>query len=156
MDSFFTGRNRFWVVDGSADVRMVRAGERAQFPRLTHSHSPALHRHMRCALAKARVFCLYASLMARKRIKANLSKQAPNNSYSPPLYYEDMEFTCRDCGVACVWTAEQQRLWYEEWGGPVQSTAVRCRACRQKVARAKIEQKRHMAEMAKRKKKRGA
>jgi len=94
--------------------------------------------------------------MARKRIKANLSKQAPNNSYSPPLYYEDMEFTCRDCGVACVWTAEQQRLWYEEWGGPVQSTAVRCRACRQKVARAKIEQKRHMAEMAKRKKKRGA
>jgi hypothetical protein len=83
-----------------------------------------------------------------RRIKADLSKQAPNNSYSPQLFYEDREFVCRDCGAKCVWTAEQQRLWYEEWGGPVQSTAVRCRSCRQKVQREKIEQKKHMREMA--------
>ncbi|HYG33937.1 MAG TPA: zinc-ribbon domain containing protein [Clostridia bacterium] len=82
------------------------------------------------------------------RIKADLSKQAPNNSYSPKLYYEDRKFTCRDCGAECVWTAEQQRLWYEEWGGPVQSTAVRCRACRERVRREKMEQKKHMREMA--------
>ncbi len=65
-----------------------------------------------------------------RRIKANLSTQRPTNSYSPPLYYEDKRFTCRDCGAECVWTAEQQQLWYERWGGPVQSTAIRCRACR--------------------------
>ncbi len=81
------------------------------------------------------------------RIKADLSKQTPNNSYSPPLYYEDVSFKCRDCRAECVWTAEQQRLWYEEWGGSVQSTAVRCRACRQRVRREKIEQKKHMEEM---------
>jgi hypothetical protein len=83
-----------------------------------------------------------------KRIRADLSKQTPNNSYSPPLYYEDVSFKCRDCGSECVWTAEQQLLWYEEWGGPVQSTAIRCRSCRQRVRREKIEQKKHMHEMA--------
>lgn len=91
-----------------------------------------------------------APLKARsgRRIKADLSKQTPNNSYSPPLYYEDVSFACRDCGAECVWTAEQQRLWYEQWGGPVQSAAVRCRACRQRVRREKIEQKKHMQKVA--------
>ncbi len=83
-----------------------------------------------------------------RSIKADLSKQTPNNSYSPPLYYEDISFRCRDCGAECVWTKEQQRLWFERWGGPVQSTAVRCRACRQRVRREKVEQKKHMQEMA--------
>jgi hypothetical protein len=82
------------------------------------------------------------------RIKADLSKQAPNNSYSPPLFYEDVRFTCRDCGAEGVWTAEQQRLWYEQWAGPIQSTAIRCRACRQRVRREKVEQKKHMQAMA--------
>jgi Probable zinc-ribbon domain len=68
--------------------------------------------------------------MAR-RIKADLSKQAPNNSYAPPLYYEDKEFTCADCGRVEIWTAEQQQWWYETAKGPIYSTAVRCRACRQ-------------------------
>jgi hypothetical protein len=95
-------------------------------------------------------------LKIRRRIKADLSKQTHNNSYSPPLYYEDTRFTCRDCGAECVWTAEQQRLWYEQWGGPIQSTAVRCRACRQRVRREKIEQKKHMQELALKKKVRRA
>jgi putative zinc ribbon protein len=67
----------------------------------------------------------------RNRIAADLSRQAPNNSYSPPTFYEDMPFTCVDCGAEELWTAEQQKWWYEEAKGPVQSTAVRCRACRQ-------------------------
>ena len=83
-----------------------------------------------------------------QRIKADLAKQTTNNSYSPPLYYEDLRFTCRDCGVESVWTAEQQRLWYEEWGGPIQSTAIRCRGCRERVRREKIAQRKHMSEMA--------
>jgi hypothetical protein len=86
-----------------------------------------------------------------QRINANVSKQLPNNSYSPNLFYEDIRFTCCDCGVESVWTAEQQRLWYEEWGGKIQSTAIRCRACREKIHRAKIEQKKHMSEMAQKK-----
>ena len=68
---------------------------------------------------------------APKRIEADLSKQAPNNTYSPRLYYEDLEFKCRDCRKREVWTAEQQQWWYEVAKGPVQSTAIRCRACRE-------------------------
>lgn len=82
-----------------------------------------------------------------RRIKADLSKQVPNNSYSPPLYYDDVKFICRDCGVESVWTADQQRLWYEQWGGAVQSTAVRCRGCRQNLRREKLTQRRHMLEL---------
>jgi hypothetical protein len=81
------------------------------------------------------------------RISADVRKQLPNNSYSPKLFYEDASFTCRDCGVKSVWTAEQQRLWYEEWKGPIQSIAIRCRACRQRLRQTKTEQKQHMREM---------
>jgi len=68
----------------------------------------------------------------RGRIKADLTQQAPSNSYGPAkLYYEDLPFTCRDCGAEQVWTAQQQWWWYEVAKGPIQSTAIRCRACRQ-------------------------
>lgn len=66
-----------------------------------------------------------------KRIEADLSKQAPNNTYSPRLFYEDLKFKCRDCGKREIWTAEQQQWWYEVAKGPVQSTAIRCRICRE-------------------------
>lgn len=47
-----------------------------------------------------------------------------------PLYYVDREFTCRDCGSHEVWTAKQQKWWYEVALGNINSTAVRCRPCR--------------------------
>lgn len=65
------------------------------------------------------------------RIQADLTKQAPNNSYGGvPLYYEDQPFTCVDCGKEEVWTAEQQQWWYEVAKGSIYSRAVRCRECR--------------------------
>jgi hypothetical protein len=66
------------------------------------------------------------------RIPADLSKQAPNNSYGARLYYEDTPFTCIDCGKEEVWTAEQQQWWYEVARGPIYSQANRCRECRRK------------------------
>lgn len=65
------------------------------------------------------------------RIPADVAAQAPNNSYGPPLFYEDCEFTCVGCGCQEVWTAEQQKWWYEVAKGSIYSRAVRCRACRQ-------------------------
>jgi hypothetical protein len=76
-----------------------------------------------------------------KRIPADLSQQAPNNSYGPPLFYEDVTFTCRDCGSVEVWTAEAQKHYYEVLKGPIYGSAVRCRPCRQK-RRARIEEQR--------------
>lgn len=67
------------------------------------------------------------------RIQADLTKQAPHNSYGGvPLFYEDMPFSCVDCGKEDVWTAKQQQWWYEVAKGPIYSHAVRCRACRAK------------------------
>lgn len=66
------------------------------------------------------------------RIPADLAQQAPNNSYDPLLYYEDYRFHCVDCGTEQVWTAEQQKWWYEVAKGPIYSRAIRCRSCREK------------------------
>lgn len=66
-----------------------------------------------------------------KRIPADISNHAPHNSYAGgPLYYEDRGFTCIDCGQAEVWTAADQKWWYEVAKGPIFSTAIRCAACR--------------------------
>lgn len=56
-----------------------------------------------------------------------------NNTYCElPAYYVDRRFSCRDCGEAGVWTAKQQKWWYETMRGSIFSTAVRCLACRRK------------------------
>lgn len=66
----------------------------------------------------------------RDAIRANPSLQALNDPYASRPYYRDYEFTCCDCGIPQVWTAEQQRWWYEVARGPIYSRAKRCRACR--------------------------
>lgn len=60
---------------------------------------------------------------------------APYNSYGTPEFvqrgvYCDIPFTCADCGTDCVFTAAQQKWWYEVAKGQVYSRAKRCRACR--------------------------
>lgn len=62
---------------------------------------------------------------------------APYNSYDSPDfvgrgYYVAIPFTCRDCGADSVWTAAEQKFWYEELKGFVYSTAIRCKECRKK------------------------
>jgi len=71
------------------------------------------------------------------RIPADTSQQAPNNSYSPKLFYEDTPFTCVDCGKEEIWTAKQQKWWHEVAKGEIYSRAIRCRGCRQALRRAK-------------------
>lgn len=71
----------------------------------------------------------------------------PTNSYGVPDfvrrgYYQDLPFRCKDCGKAEIWTAERQRWWYEAAHGDVWTTAVRCRACRQRERTRKAEARR--------------
>ncbi len=71
-------------------------------------------------------------------IAANLNLQVPNNSWGPPkLVYVDIEFHCRDCGKQEVWTAEQQKWYYEAAKGTLYATAIRCRACRNRIKQSK-------------------
>jgi hypothetical protein len=69
--------------------------------------------------------------MPKGAMPADQTRHADNGSYNPKLWYVDYEFACVDCGCHDVWTAEQQKWWYEEAKGPIQSRAVRCRGCRE-------------------------
>jgi hypothetical protein len=67
-----------------------------------------------------------------RRVKADTSKQATNNSYSPPEFYVDQKFKCIGCGAVEIWTALRQKQYYEEWKKPIYGRAVRCRPCRKR------------------------
>ena len=94
-------------------------------------------------------FCCHKS-MPPGAIKADLSKQAPHNSYGPPMWYVDQKRNCRDCGQEFVWTAKKQQHWFEVLKLPIQVQALRCPTCSRKVRLAKAAQKAHMAEVARR------
>lgn len=75
----------------------------------------------------------------------------PTNSYGIPDfvqrgYYQDRPLRCKDCGIEEVWTAVQQRWWYEVAQGDVWTVAVRCRPCRQRERERKAEARRIHAE----------
>ena len=59
----------------------------------------------------------------------------------PPGCYRDRLFKCRDCGTEEVWTAKQQKWWFEKANGNIYSTAARCRACRA-LERGRVEEAR--------------
>lgn len=77
----------------------------------------------------------------------NPTALAPSNSYGTPDfvrrgYYIDMAFTCKGCGKHEVWTATQQKWWYEVAKGGQDKIAVRCRPCRAKERARKNEARR--------------
>jgi hypothetical protein len=73
------------------------------------------------------------------QVRVNPANLKPSGSYGVPdfvarEFYEDRAFQCKDCGKDEVWTATQQKWWYEVAQGDVWTRAVRCRACRRKEA----------------------
>ena len=66
-------------------------------------------------------------------------------SCSPPAFYRDSSFVCKDCGAHEIWTAKQQKWWYERAKGPIDSRAVRCRPCRL-LERARVEEARRVSQ----------
>ena len=80
-------------------------------------------------------------------VRVNVAALAPNNSYGVPGfvergYYKDEPFTCAGCGVAQIWTAWQQKWWYEVAKGFAYSTAKHCRACRRREQARRAEARR--------------
>ncbi len=80
---------------------------------------------------------------------------APNNSYDEPdfvkrRYYLDQPFTCAGCSSPEVWTATQQKWWYEVAKGSLFATAKFCRTCRRKEQARRVEARRiHLEGIAK-------
>ena len=69
----------------------------------------------------------------RGALRADPAKLLHDNTYgSRPRYYVDRRFSCIDCGKSEVWAAADQKWWYEEAYGKVDSRANRCRDCRRK------------------------
>jgi len=82
-------------------------------------------------------------------VRSNPSKLKHNHTLDPlPLFYIDREYQCKDCGSHEIWTAKQQKWWYETAKGHIDSCAVRCRRCRSIIKKQKVEQQARMKEMA--------
>jgi len=98
------------------------------------------------------------SRLEAQGVLVNEAALAPNNSYGAPEferrgYYVDMPFRCKQCGKEEVWTATQQKWWYEVAKGYAWSTAVLCRACRPKEGARRAEARRvHLEGVARKKK----
>jgi hypothetical protein len=72
---------------------------------------------------------------------------APHNSYGVPDfvrrgYYLDSEFRCAGCGSHQVWTAKQQKWWFEVAKGFAYSAAKLCRPCRRRERARRAEARR--------------
>ncbi len=66
-------------------------------------------------------------------------------------YYLDRPFTCAGCNSQEVWTALQQKWWYEVAQGSIYSTAKFCRTCRRQEQARRTEARRiHLEGIAKR------
>ncbi len=76
-------------------------------------------------------------------LAADQQKLLHDNTYGPrPKFYLGIPFTCIDCGSEEIWTAKQQKWWYEIAEGKIASTAVRCRPCRKNKQMIKAEARR--------------
>jgi putative zinc ribbon protein len=94
-------------------------------------------------------------------VLVNPAALAPNKSYGAPAfvyrgYYVDVPFRCKDCGKDEIWTATQQKWWYEVAKGFAYSTATRCRPCRRKDQARRTEARRTHLDGVARKPRKGA
>ena len=60
-----------------------------------------------------------------------------NCGVCPRYWYIDATFQCARCGSEFPFTAEEQRIWYEEYGFWVDAFPKRCAVCRRDLRRLK-------------------
>ena len=92
-----------------------------------------------------------------ERAPVNVEALASYKSYGTPAfvmrgYYQNIPFRCQGCGKDEIWTAMQQKWWYEVAKGYVYSTASFCRPCRKKEQARRTEARRVHLEGIERKK----
>ena len=64
-------------------------------------------------------------------IRADIAAQ--DYSVCPRHWYIDARFRCSACGTEFLWSAHEQRAWFETYRFYVDSQATRCRDCRAKL-----------------------
>lgn len=94
-------------------------------------------------------------------VRVDESALAPSNSYGTPRFvtrgfYVDEPFRCASCAAEQVWTARQQKWWYEVAKGNVESRAKLCRPCRRREQERRREARRtHLEGVARKRRLRG-
>ena len=63
-------------------------------------------------------------------VRADVAVQ--DYSVAPRHWYIDARFRCRECGAEFVWSAAEQKNWFEVYRFYVDSEPTRCRECRAK------------------------
>ena len=99
------------------------------------------------ALLRAKTKAAERARRLKGQVLVNPSLLRSTNSYSIPdfverEFYVDRPFACKDCGKTEVWTATQQKWWYETAKGDVWTVAVRCRPCRRRERERRAEARR--------------
>ena len=87
------------------------------------------------ARAQAKREAKERAALLKGQVLVNPANLRPTNSYGTPDFvargfYVDMPFGCKACSKPQVWTATQQKWWYESAKGDVWTIAVLCRPCR--------------------------
>jgi hypothetical protein len=73
----------------------------------------------------------YMPVLPPGAVRGNPHRQRFCPHCRPPKYfYVDEAIICGRCGMPFVFSAQQQRLWYEEFGFWLTSTATHCEDCR--------------------------
>ncbi len=123
------GTLRSLEVDGTKGLLMSNKRKRAELDRRRAAKREVVAAGQRAAaIAAGRV--ANGIVLPDGAVAADLTKQRPNNSYSPKLFYTGEPFCCIDCGKDEIWTAERQKWFYEVAQGSIYARAVRCRTCR--------------------------
>ena len=64
-------------------------------------------------------------------VRGDISRQSYcPTCHRPRYFYRDQHKTCVQCGDAFVFSAREQKFWYERLGFYLDSEAIRCRRCR--------------------------
>ncbi len=66
-------------------------------------------------------------------MRGDASKQ--NFTVSPRYWYVDAKFRCEDCGKEFMWTAREQKVWFEVYRFYIDSEPKQCRGCRSRRRR---------------------
>lgn len=72
-------------------------------------------------------------------IPVDFERSTHANQWSPPIFYQDIDFACSDCGRSECWTAASQQHYFEVKKGSTYNLPKRCYGCRQKELERKIQ-----------------
>ena len=70
-------------------------------------------------------------------LPADPNSQAAGAGYAVKFYYKDIPYTCAGCGKEDVWTAQQQKKYYEIQKGNIYNEPKWCHECHLKRMQAK-------------------